>query len=336
MRLPLPIAVVVFAVCLALLLPAAPAGFAAAQQQEAPPPPPASEDGAPRDGTRDEREPFGEAVDVRLTELYVVVTDADGNPVRGLTREDFRVRENGEEQRLDGVLDAGDRPLTLGLAVDTSASMFVKLPAVSRAARSLVASLVPGRDRAFVVAFGPEPRLVQETTGDLAAVSEALRDLQPRGRTPLWESIGVSLEELAPSRDKRALVVFFDGADDDGSRAYRRSLAEARRLGVPVYLIIMNNEAARTRGREFQTRSFIARLDRMAAAGGGEVYFLPTHAELDQVYQRIEEELRSYYLITYYPDPPRSEGRRRRVEVEVPGRKVTVRTLAGYEPGDRS
>lgn len=280
----------------------------------------------------EETQAFEEAVDVRLTELYVVATGPDGVPVRGLGREDFVVRENGEPQEIDAVLDASDRPLTLGLAVDTSASMFVKLPAVSRAARSLVASLVDGRDRAFVVAFGPEPRLVQGVTDDLAEVADALRGLEPRGRTPLWASIGVSLDELAPYRSKRALVVFFDGADDDGSRAYRRSLDKARELGVPVYLIIMNNEAARTKGKEFQSRSFLARLDRMAAAGGGDVYFLPTHAELDEVYRRIEAELRSYYLITYYPQVPRSAGRRRQVKVEVPGRDLTVRTLRDYTP----
>ena len=105
---------------------------------------------------------------------------------------------------------------------------------------------------------------------------------------------------------------------------------------MPIYLIIMNNEAARTAGKEFQTRSFIAKLNRMAASGGGDVYFLPTHAELEPVYQRIQQELRSYYLITYYPDPPRSEGRRRKVEVEVPGRDVRVRTLSDYVPGGKS
>lgn len=286
--------------------------------------------------TPGEPEAFEEAVDVRLTELYVVVTEEDGTPVRGLGREDFVVRENGDVQQIDAVLDARDRPLTLGLAIDTSASMFVKLPAVARAARSLVASLTPERDRAFVVAFGPEPRLVQPPTTDLQEVADALRGLEPRGRTPLWESIDVSLDELAPYRDKRALVVFFDGADDDGSRAYRRSLRQARELGVPIYLVIMNNEAARTAGREFQTRSFIAKLDRMAASGGGEVYFLPTHAELEPIYRRIEEELRSYYLITYYPDRPRTEGRRRKVEVEVPGQDIRVRTLSDYEPGGKS
>jgi Ca-activated chloride channel homolog len=278
-------------------------------------------------------QPFGEEVEVRLVQLFVVVTGPDGAPVTGLGRDDFAVRENGVPQRIDAVLDARDRPLTLGLAIDTSASMFVKLPAVARAARSLVSELSPERDRAFVVVFGPEPRLVAATTGDLGAVADALRGLEPRGRTPLWASIGVALDELAAARGKRALVTFLDGADEDSGKAYRAALAQARGLGVPIYLIVMNNEAARTGGKEFQTRSFIARLNRMADAGGGAVYYLPTHADLEPVYQRIEEELRSYYLITYYPDVPLSAGGRRKVEVEVPGRKVQVRTLRGYLPG---
>lgn len=316
------------ACALAALPPSSPQ-TAAPPAAPAPAPPAKGE----KPAAQERHKPFGEEVEVRLTELYVVVTDPDGAPVTGLGRDDFAVRENGVPQRIDAVLDARDRPLTLGLAIDTSASMFVKLPAVARAARSLVGELSPGRDRAFVVAFGPEPRLVEATTGDLYAVADALRSLEPLGRTPLWASIGLALDEISTARGKRALVTFLDGADEDSGKAYRSTLTEARRLGVPIYLIVMNNEAARTGGKEFQTRSFIARLNRMADAGGGAVYYLPTHADLEPVYQRIEEELRSYYLITYYPDVPLSQGGRRKVDVEVPGRKVQVRTLRGYQPG---
>jgi VWFA-related protein len=243
------------------------------------------------------------------------------------------VREDGERQTLDAVLPSHDLPVTLGLALDTSASMFVKLPAVAKAARSFIAGLEPGRDRAFLMAFGPQPRLVEATTDRLAEVSEALLNLEPRGKTPLWSSITASLAELATSRGKRALVVFLDGADEDGGAAHRESLARARDVGAPIYLIVMNNEAARTEGRDFQTRTFISRLERVAAAGGGEVLYLPTHGDLTAVSRRIEREIRSAYLLTYYPTVPLAPGPRRKVEVELTRKGATVRTLSGYVPG---
>jgi VWFA-related protein len=329
---------------LSLLLAAvlcAPPLLAAAVQsdptQEAPPPQssaaPQGEAASPQPAPlSDPRGPFTGAVDVRLTELYLTVTDAAGDPVRGLPAEAFTLEENGVAQQIDSVKDAADLPLTLGLAIDTSASMFVKLEPVSDAARSLLESLESGRDRSFLVAFGPEPRVAVPVTEQLNRVRSGLRWLEPRGSTPLWSSIVLALDELSQVRGKRALVVFFDGADDDGDTPYREALERARAVGVPIYLILMNNEAARTAGKEFRTRAFIARLERLAAAGGGEVHFVRTDDDLEATYRRIENELRSYYLLTYYPEIPRQEGRHREVEVKVVGDGLTARTISGYEP----
>ena len=275
---------------------------------------------------------FKESIDVRLVELYVAVTNRDGAAITGLSRADFTLEENGAVQELESATDSQDLPITLGLAVDTSASMFMKLPAAVKAAGSLIAALRPGRDRAFLVGFGSEPELAQATTGDLARVSAALSNLEANGMTPLWGSVALSLGELKAARGKRAVVVFLDGADDDGSDAFRTAYAEARRARVPVYLIVMNNEAARRGGKDFQTRAFMSRLERMARAGGGRVFFVPTRADLAPIYREIETELRSAYLLTYYPSVPLAQGGRREVKVKVGRKGATVRTVAGYEP----
>lgn len=270
---------------------------------------------------------------MRLAELYVTAADKSGVAVRDLGVEDFVVRENGVEQQLEAVTDSRDLPVTVGLSIDTSASMFVKLPLVTKAAGDLLTSLMSGRDRAFLVSFGAEPALVAPTTAALDRVKDGLRDLEPKGMTPLWASITLSLDELSRSRGKRALIVFFDGADEDGGKAYREALAKARTAGLPVYLIVTNNQAARSGGRDFQTRAFIARMERVAKAGGGEVYFVPTQGDLTTIYQRIENELRSAYLLTYYPTVPLASGGKRTVEVQVKRKGVVVRAVSGYEAG---
>ncbi len=314
---------VVMAATLALL---AALGAASAAQEQ----PPTSQAEEPSPATQPG---FGESIDVRLAELYVTATDKSGTQVRDLEAQDFVVRENGVVQQLEAATGSRDLPITVGLSIDTSASMFVKLPSVVKAAGGLLSSLAAGRDRAFLVSFGAEPELVAPTTAELGRVQDGLRDLEPKGMTPLWASITLSLEELGRSRGKRALIVFFDGADEDGGRAYREALSRARVAGVPVYMIVTNNQAARSGGRDFQTRAFIARLERMARAGGGEVYFVPIEGDLTTIYKRIESELRSAYLLTYYPTVPLASGGRRQVEVQVKRKGVVVRSVSGYEAG---
>ena len=103
-------------------------------------------------------------IGVELVQLYVVATDRSGQPVRDLTAADFAVFEDDRAQELESFRIAFDLPLTLGLAIDTSSSLFLRMPDVKRAAVEFLESLEPRRDRAFLVGFGTEPRLVRAAT----------------------------------------------------------------------------------------------------------------------------------------------------------------------------
>ncbi len=273
---------------------------------------------------------FGTQIGVQLVELYVVATDKSGVPVTGLEREDFEVREDGEPQEIETFAAAGDLPLTIGLAIDTSSSLFLRMPAVQRASRDFTRSLISNRDRAFLVEFGQEPRLVQRTTTNLNAIVDGISSFEPQGTTPVWEAVALSLEELAPVRGRRALVVFYDGDDEDLDFSYRRALSLARKTEVPIYLMVMNDAAARSEGRSFKARSFVSRLERMASAGGGRVYYLSTEEDLDRVFRAIGDELRSHYLLTYYPQSAAGGPQWREVEVDIQRRGIDARTIEGY------
>lgn len=279
------------------------------------------------------REPFEEAVDVRLVEVYVNVLDRKGQPIRDLETPDFSLLEDGAPQTLASAQLSSDLPITLGLAIDTSASMFARLPAVLKTARQLISGLERKRDRAFVVGFGPEPHLAHGISSDLEAVSRSLDGLEADGRTPLWSAVSFALDELARAHGKRALIVLLDGTDEDSRDDHQLALEKARAVGIPIYLIVMNNEAARTAGKDFQTRAFLSRLERVAGTGGGAVHFLPTRGDLSAVYSRIEQEIRSAYLLTYYPTVPLAPGKRRKIDIDVARRGAQVRTVPDYDPG---
>jgi Ca-activated chloride channel family protein len=276
---------------------------------------------------------FESEILVELVELYVVVTDRTGKPVRGLDRADFVVREEQEVQEVESFAVAGDLPLTLGLAIDSSLSLFKKLPEVQTAATRFVESLKPDRDRAFLVGYSSQPRLVQPTTGDLDRIIDGIGSLAASGNTAVWEAVTLSLEELQPISGRKALVVFYDGDDEDETYSFKRTLDEARQSLIPIYLIVMNDEAARTQGKGFSVRSRIARLDQLARTGGGRVFYVRTDEDLSPIFADISAELRSHYLLTYYPQRPVQEPEWRPISVELTRADLTARTISGYGGG---
>jgi Ca-activated chloride channel family protein len=270
-----------------------------------------------------------EKLQVNLMELYVVVTDRKGRPVTDLPQERFRVLEDGVAQEIGTFSDAGDLPLTVGLAIDSSASMFVKLPEVQFAAAEFLRGLATRRDRAFVVGFGNEPRLTRNTTSDLPEVIKSLDVLQPDGQTGIWKAVVYSLVQLQGVPGKKALVVYTDGADEDPDFAYRTALRFARKVGVPIYVILSNNEIMRTKGKGLSVRGFLERLETLTKSVGGKVFFARVGQDLRDVYAEIDEELRSQYLVGYYSQYTGGEEWRQ-IEVGVEGSGLKARTIAGY------
>ena len=272
----------------------------------------------------------GERLEVNLVELYVVVTDQNGRPVRGLGQDEFRIREDGVPQDIATFSDAEDLPLTLGMAIDSSASMFVKLPAVQSAASNFLRSAFSDQDRAFVVDFDSEPRLARSTTGSLDRILRSIGSLEANGRTALWESIVFSLVQLQGVRGRKALVVFSDGADEDDQFPFRSSFSVAKKMGVPIYLILMRKSPKRGSGMSLMSRSFESRVNRIVETTGGRVFYAKDYGDLDTVYAKIERELRSQYLLAYYPREPSRGESWRTVDVDVDRDGLRPRTLQGY------
>jgi Ca-activated chloride channel family protein len=270
-----------------------------------------------------------ERLDVNLVEMYVVVTDRDGRPVSGLDAADFRIFEEGEPREIASFADGRTLPLTVGLVIDSSASMFVKLPTVGAAASRFVSESLEDEDRAFVVGFGGDPELVQGTTSNGPDLMRSIDRLRADGQTAIWESVVYSLVQIQGTPGKKALVLYTDGADEDEDFPYEMALRFARRTGVPIYFILTNNEIVRTGGKGLGVRRFLGRVQRLAEAVGGRTYLVRQGEDLSAVYAEIGRELRSQYLVSYYAEDPGADSFRR-VRVETIDRDLDVRTIAGY------
>ena len=279
---------------------------------------------------------LGDRIDVRLVELAVVVTDETGKPVPDLPKEAFRVRQDGDPQEISSFENAGELPLTVALAIDSSASMFVKLPDVTKAVASLLDTGLTNRDRAMLIDFDTTPRLIRPVTRDLGAVTASLGTLTPDGGTALWEAVSYSLTQLRGISGRKALVVYSDGINEEGRVSFGEALRTARESGVPVYLIVANPRAERGEDGGFLTEPSSVKFKKLAEAGGGQVYFIKPDQDLSNVYAQILSELRSQYTLAFYPKDTAPPASWTKIDVEVVGRKgLTARTVSGLPGGGR-
>ena len=279
-----------------------------------------------------EPEDFKIAVEVDQVVLDVTVYDKQGRLIPGLERGDFRVLEDGVEQDILH-LTQEDRPLTLGLAVDSSRSIASGRPGVIEGAMRL-AKLSHDRDDVFLVSFNDSARLVldRETafTSNLTVLRNALLKMKPEGRTALYDGVILALDKLARGKwERQAAVVFSDGGDTASQATLEETLERVRRSDALVYTIGLASMSNPYRSPKI--------LKKLARASGGEAYFPELPGELQAVCESIAREMRSQYTLTYAPANPRHEGLYREIEIELidPAEKGwEVRAREGYyEPG---
>jgi VWFA-related protein len=268
---------------------------------------------------------YFEEVEVSLVELYTTVTDRSGRLVRDLGVEEFAVREDGRPQTITKFELVEDLPLTLGLALDTSGSMAASLGEAQRAAVGFLEAILTPRDQAFALTFAEKPLLVMPRTSDAGAVAEALADLRALGWTSLHDAVVHALYYFRGTRGRRALVLLSDGEDTASAIPWRDALEYARRSGVAIYTIGLDL-------RSFGFPDVRDRLKTLAAETGGRAFFIAKAEELAAVYEEIERELRSQYLVAYASDRQDHDAGFRTVEVEVRGGKLKARTIRGYYP----
>ncbi|MFH1176882.1 MAG: VWA domain-containing protein, partial [Acidobacteriota bacterium] len=267
---------------------------------------------------------FVQEVRVDLVELPVVVIDASGEPVSGLTREAFRVREDGREIEIDAFGTTADLPLDLGILVDTSGSMKEAFPKVRQAVADFAGSLLRAGDRFFLMTFAWEPRLDIPWSSDARLITNALDRLEPDGGTSLHDSVVRALEQFRSRRGRHALVLLTDGDDTTSRTDWDVALRFCRTARTPVFPI-----GFRVSKLDFFLRDHLRDL---AAATGGEAFFAKGE-NLAEVYRRISEQLRAQYLISYRSPSAKPADELRLVKVEVRGEGLQVRTIAGYFPG---
>ncbi len=261
-------------------------------------------------------------VNVGLVEVCATVKDAHGRYVEGLSKESFRVYDDGELQQITSFQNF-EGEICCAIVLDTTGSMQACLPVIKNAVMELIDRLRPS-DLFGIYSFNSSVRLVQEFTHDKAAAKRAVLRLQAGGATALYDAISQVSRGLEDHKGKVAVIVFTDGADNISSLSVSSAVERAKRLGMPVYAV--------AQGEALRNSKLLDQLHMLAKTTGGASYAIKCSRDVEQVFSDISRDLRNTYMLAYYA-PPAETSAWRRIQVSIPSLKeATIRTKEGYVP----
>jgi Ca-activated chloride channel homolog len=275
-------------------------------------------------GVQQDQEPF--RVEVDAVNLLVTVTDSKtGEFVRGLNAEDFRIIEDGRLQRITHFSKQTNMPLTIALCIDTSASVKLKLEFEKEAASEFLFTVMQPHDKALLLEFDSGVTLLHDFTHNPNDLVREIRRLRAGGGTSLYDALYlVSEQKLLDEEGRKTIVILTDGADVTSRRSFEEAMRMVYQAEAATYAI------STTRfGANFD-RSGDNVLKQITESTGGNLFFPVSTRELNVAFEKVSQELRNQYSLTYVPNNTAKDGSFRNVRVEVSRSNTNVRHRKGY------
>jgi Ca-activated chloride channel family protein len=267
-----------------------------------------------------------------LVLLDVAAENAHGKPIAGLTKDSFKVFENGKLQPIHS-FNHNDNPVSVGLVVDQSGSMRPKQREVLNAALAFVRASNP-QDELFVVNFNDTTSLGLPPgiafTANVGDLENAISSTRPDGRTALNDAVILALDHVAMgTRERKALLVISDGGDNASTHSEAQMMSKAEEVQATIYTIGLFTDEDEDRNPGL--------LRRLAVVSGGETYLPSDPSGVGEILRHIANEIRSRYSIGYTPARTGSAGGLRKVKVDAvdeKGNRLVVHTRTRYRLPD--
>ena len=299
-----------------------------------------------------------DVISVSTTEVLLPVTvrDSGGRLITNLTRDHFRVFEDGREQPLSE-LALRQVPVDVVLMVDTSSSAASHLDDFRRAVEGFAEKLSP-EDRISLIKFDDQIELLQDWTQSRVQLRRALRRIVPGVFTLFNDALLLAArEQLAKARGRHALIVLTDGIDSGRGYSTLEASLRALLMAQATVYVVSNTEIERQKKRAeldslLSSTPAVVRfnqlrihdlqeglrvldaseqnLAQLTAATGGKLYKPDSFGALDSVYAEVAEELRHQYALYFTPLNKNKDGRFRRVRVETMNPTHQVSARVGY------
>lgn len=278
-------------------------------------------------------------VQVNIVRLYATVRDKHNGLVPNLTKEDFRVLDDGQEQQIAIFSKDMTDPITLALMIDTSGSQQYLLNGEKETASVFLRQILRKYDLAAVLSFDTEVNMLADFSDNQETLQNAIQRAEINapsvagpvpnanpGGTVLYDAIyRVCHTELTEQAGRKAMIILTDAQDEGSSRSLDEAIQAAQEANTVVHVLLIADRGGYFMSGELYSGSSVAA--KMAKETGGRVISIRGAKDLDKAFEQISEELRSQYVIGYYPTNKTNDGAFRKVKLETttPGMKVLTR-----------
>lgn len=269
-------------------------------------------------------------VDVKLVNVFVTVTDQHGSPVANLKKEDFNLKEDGRDQKIAVFNRESALPLSIVLAIDTSLSTRRDLPLELQSARRFAHAILRPVDALSVYSFSEVVSEVVPFTSDVKQIDRGVDRIRLGAATALYDALYLGSQALDGRQGRKVMVVITDGGDTVSKTDYHQAVRAAQEAEAILYSIIVipiEANAGRDTGGEHA-------LIQLSEDTGGKYFYASSSSQLEEAFRQISDELRTQYLLAYYPSEKFSDSDFRRIQVNVQQPAVSstykVRHRTGY------
>jgi len=262
-----------------------------------------------------------------LVTVLASVTDANGRPMPDLKQDAFQISEEGVPQKIELFEPETNRPLDLALMIDSSLSTFKELKFETEASAHFIRQVVRPGDTLGVFEFDETVTRLADFSDDVPKLQSAVRRIAPGTGTSIYDAVVLASDLLKkrPTGRRRAIVLVTDGGETTSISKFDDTRRDAIASGTLLYTIIIRpvkNENGRNTAGEHA-------LITITDSTGGAMYILDDLAQIEEMFDRIDRELRTQYLLGYYPEPTPPARSDRHIQVAV-GDGYTVRYRKEY------
>jgi len=271
-------------------------------------------------------------VQVTVVNVFATVRDKHRAIISDLKQEDFKILEDGVEQKVAFFSKELDLPITLGILVDTSGSMTRLLPAEQDAAARFLHQVMRKKDEAMVISFDLDVNLLADFTQDTTVLERAIRRTvinaagggtsintgpisQPNlGGTHLYDAVYLAChDQLVSEAGRKAIILLTDAVDEGSQLSVKDGIEAAQRTDAVIHVLLLSDPSFGGFGNPGPS---VAR--KMADETGGRVIDVHNEKTLEKAFDEISTELRSQYVLGYYPTNAKRDGTFRKIQVEIP------------------